>query len=93
MVKCVDCGLLAARNYQTRELEELEATFRKTGEPVVRAQPLPMPEYISTLGSRHEREPLCFAQAPAFGNVAAHQRLCAPNCLAGSDDPYLVLFK
>ena len=31
--KCVDCGFIAARNFQTRSLDEVEKAFRDSGEP------------------------------------------------------------
>lgn len=57
MVKCAECGFLAARNITTRELEEAEETFREKGiTPLIgQLQGRPM--------ARHESLPLCFARA------------------------------
>jgi hypothetical protein len=33
MAKCVDCGLVCARNPETRQLEEVPRDYRKTGRP------------------------------------------------------------
>jgi len=55
MVKCAECGFLAARNITTRELEEAEDTFREKGIP---------PNIIDDDGRlrpKHEQLPLCFA--------------------------------
>lgn len=60
MVKCVNCGFLAARNMDTRELEELDGTFREYGRPPLRR-----------IGGRNQYKgqydiPLCFVQAVNF---------------------------
>jgi cation transport ATPase len=58
MVKCVDCGFLAARNIKTRDLEEVEQLFRDIGSPVwigTKEDPKGVPV--------HERMPLCFMRA------------------------------
>ncbi len=59
MVKCADCGFLTARNLQTRQLEEAEAIFRDKGKPAI----IHDKDSLLGMGSRHEGEPLCFAQA------------------------------
>jgi hypothetical protein len=50
MVKCVECGYLATRNIKSRQLEEMEAEYRKIG-----MNP-------NELGSLYGA-PICFAQA------------------------------
>jgi hypothetical protein len=51
MVKCIDCGYLATRNKQTRELMEVEFDFRYTDEFVNTANMLQIYDY-----------PVCFLQ-------------------------------
>jgi hypothetical protein len=53
VVKCAECGFLAARNIQTREIEEVEGLFRDEGEPSFGNLGIP----------KHEGLPLCFARA------------------------------
>ena len=56
MVKCAECGFLAARDIRTRGLEEVEEAFRESGTP-------PVNEIVDNIPcSRHEPLPLCFAQ-------------------------------
>jgi hypothetical protein len=54
MVKCAECGFLAARNILTRELEEAEKTFREKGTIPLTGQLEGRPQ------ARHESLPLCF---------------------------------
>jgi hypothetical protein len=62
MVKCADCGYLAVRNVESRELEEAEQKFREKGL-------LPMAGgEIGRPHERHERMPLCF-----MGNVSLYE--------------------
>ncbi len=56
MVKCAECGFLAIRNTESRELEEAEEIFREKGV-------VPTTGYLEGQPtSRHEPLPLCFAQ-------------------------------
>ena len=56
MVKCADCGFLAAREIETRNLEETETAFRDSGvPPVIELRP-------GGGRSLHEPLPLCFAR-------------------------------
>ena len=59
MVKhqCVDCGFLSAKNIYTRNLEEVEEEFRRSGNPP-----------NSIMGGKeigypmHKEYPICFVQ-------------------------------
>ncbi len=66
MVKCVDCGFLALRNSRSRDLDEAEELYRRTGDVTVDG------DYL-----RHERVPICFARAwdlrDEFRNHVAEQ--------------------
>ena len=53
MVKCAECGFLALRNKESRELEEAEESFRE-------GVALPLVDGGSYY--RHEERPLCFAR-------------------------------
>jgi hypothetical protein len=57
MVKCSECGFLAARDIDTRRLDEVEKAFRESGSPPVR--------YVSGRNQYvgQERVPICFVQA------------------------------
>jgi hypothetical protein len=59
MVKCADCGFLAARNRQDRQLEEAESIMREKGIPAVTFSS----NAVMGIGTKHEGEPLCFVQA------------------------------
>jgi hypothetical protein len=59
MPNCAECGFLAARNNQSRQLEEVESIFRETGKPAI----IVNEQGVLGLGSSHESQPLCFAQA------------------------------
>jgi len=57
MVRCSECGFLAARNIDTRNLDEVEEEFRRNGNPPT--------EIIAgkEIGYyRHKRYPICFVQ-------------------------------
>jgi hypothetical protein len=60
VVKCSDCGYLAARNRDTRELDEVERVFRENGKP----------PNVTVAGRnpycRQEIMPLCFARSFDF---------------------------
>ena len=57
MVKCADCGYLAVRNVDSRELEEVEEDFREKGTgPVVE-------RHAGNPHLRHEKQPLCLLGA------------------------------
>jgi len=54
MARCVECGFLATRDYESRQLVEVDSDFRRSGAPT--AAP----------GSRRhsqERAPICFVQS------------------------------
>ncbi len=55
MGKCVDCGYLAVKNKETRQLEEAEASFRGVGH-------IP-PSDSYKQSNRHEPQPICFVWA------------------------------
>src|SRR5437660_377490 len=57
-VMCRNCGFLAVRNAQTRELFEAEPLFRDQ---------LEVPS--DTGGVRYERVPICFARQPVFNDM------------------------
>ncbi len=57
MVKCVDCGFLSARNLGTRDLDEVEGEFRRSGNPP--NQIMAGKEIGYTI---HKRYPLCFVK-------------------------------
>ena len=60
MAKCSDCGYLAVRNVDSRDLEEAEESFRRKGTG-------PLAEIYSGKGHlRHEKQPLCFAMVHSF---------------------------
>lgn len=69
-VKCVDCGFLALRDWQTRELAEVEAGIRETGNIPTRM--------IDRQGQQplYEPEPLCFRRV--YDLVAESKRIEAP---------------
>lgn len=57
MVKCSECGFLAVRDIDTRELEEVDGTFREWGRPP-----------LKRIGGRNQYKgqydiPLCFVQS------------------------------
>ncbi len=57
MDKCADCGFLAARNIDTRNLDEVEREFRRSGEPpnqIMAGKEIGYPI--------HKRYPVCFVQ-------------------------------
>jgi hypothetical protein len=73
-VKCAECGFLAIRNLETRELVEVEADFRKFGHPigVMRAYPATQidgtsfyeqDKYFSYI---HDEIPICFKRIYDF---------------------------
>lgn len=55
MVKCAECGFLAVRNVDSRELEEAEESFREKGTGPLAKQ------YEGNPHLRHEKQPQCFA--------------------------------
>ena len=58
MVKCSECGFLASRNVQTRQLEETEPEIRSEGAlSIARNTNKPFDAY---------EPPICFVQAPDF---------------------------
>jgi hypothetical protein len=57
MVKCTDCGFLAARNLDTRNLDEVEGEFRRSGNPPTQIIAGKEIGYY-----RHKRYPICFVQ-------------------------------
>ena len=54
MAKCIDCGFLAVRDYESRQLAEVDSDFRRSGTPTA----IPGSKYHS-----QERAPICFAQS------------------------------
>lgn len=59
-VRCADCGFLAVRDKETRQLVETEIEMRQTWViPKRPNEPVALPVY--------ERDPLCFAQAADIG--------------------------
>lgn len=75
MAKCSECGFLAARNVETRSLDETERAFRERGTPPV------VGYYAGGGGARHvhERLPLCF--------VGSYDLRALFRQFAGKDDP------
>ncbi len=64
MVKCVDCGYLAVRNVDSRELEEAEEGFREKGTgPMAQIY-----EGNAQAHLRHWKQPLCFARVHGFSD-------------------------
>ena len=62
MKKCTDCGYLAVRNVDSRELEEAEEVFREKGTgPMAKV-------YEGNPHLRHEKQPLCFARVHSFSD-------------------------
>jgi len=61
--KCADCGLLAARNSQTRELEEVQEDYRNTGKAPKWSVEVPRrtPEFFAAwVGKEGLGTPVCF---------------------------------
>ena len=54
MVKCIDCGFLATRDYVTRELAEVDSDFRRSGGPT---------EMPGSPRHWQDRAPICFVQS------------------------------
>ena len=54
MVKCADCGFLATRLYESRELVEVDSDFRRSGAPT--AAP-------GAMRHSQERAPICFVRS------------------------------
>ena len=54
MVKCQDCGFLAARDRETRKLVEVEKEMRQTGIS---------PQLIGTTTHKYQSIPICFVRA------------------------------
>ena len=63
MVKCAECGFIAARNLYTRQLEEVEKEYRDTGASPTK----PFPDGIEMMSINGIRNvyglPICFARA------------------------------
>jgi hypothetical protein len=57
MVKCSECGFLALRHLETRDLREAEGSYRDTGEI---PRDLNRPKYL------YEEVPLCFERLRMF---------------------------
>ena len=57
MVKCADCGYLAVRHLETRELREAEGNYRDTGE---------IPRDLNRPKHLYEEVPLCFEHLRIF---------------------------
>lgn len=53
MARCVDCGFLAARDYESRQLVEVDQEFRDSGSPTPRP---------GSVYHWQERAPVCFVQ-------------------------------
>jgi len=58
MVKCIDCGYLAARHHETRLLEEVEENYRNNG-----VSPNTTVGYKHGIGIPVYDEPICFMRA------------------------------
>jgi len=64
--KCTDCGLLAARNSQTRELEEMQEDYRFTGKAPMWSVEVPRRVtgiVADWVGKEGLSDPLCFIRA------------------------------
>jgi len=57
MVKCAECGYLAVRHLETRELREAEGTYRDTGE---------IPRDLNRPKHLYAEVPLCFEHLRIF---------------------------
>ena len=57
MVKCADCGFLAVRHLETRDLREAEGSYRDTGE---------IPRDLNRPKHLYEEVPLCFERLRIF---------------------------
>lgn len=69
MVKCADCGFLAMRNTETRELEEIDHVIRSSGQLPIWRVPSVEVTYYGTPDSRGSSKK-CECQAVCF--LAAH---------------------
>jgi hypothetical protein len=58
MVKCIDCGYLAARHHETRLLEEVEEDYRNSG-----VSPNTTVGYKHGIGIAVYDEPICFMRS------------------------------
>lgn len=67
MVKCIDCGYLAARHHETRLLEEVEEIYRNTG-----TSPNTTVGYKHDIGIPIYEEPICFMR---FCDLKAEYRM------------------
>ena len=70
MARCTDCGFISLRNRLTGDLDEMDADFRKTGNPPHRELPA-----VGGMGNKftlvdttpYRHVPICFAMAVDLG--------------------------
>jgi len=62
MVKCADCGFLAARDINTRALDEVEKSVRDTGEPTLIRSLQAQAQRWNPDTPKNEKLLLCFKQ-------------------------------
>ncbi len=79
MVKCSECGFLALRNLDTRQLDEADKTFRDYGNTTTiehwQEGPIDTSKYPAT---RHDYRPVCLARKADFYDLLEKRRKDSP---------------